>query len=105
MIDELQAEKALNYLASTDESCARAKGSVKALEYRLKVAKAMEFLGASGTMAEKESHALASLPYRELIDQYESAVIEFETIAAKRERAVLTLDVWRTMEASRRRGA
>lgn len=104
MIEESQAEKALNYLASTDESCARAKGSVKALEYRLKVAKAIEFLTANGTVADKEAQALSSLPYRELIDQYESAVIEFETIAAKRERAVLTIDVWRTESSNRRKG-
>jgi len=104
LIEESMAEKALNYLASTDELCAKAKGSVKALEYRLKVAKAMEFLESSGTMAEKEAKALASIAYREMIDSYESAVIEFETIAAKRESAVLTLDVWRTQEASRRKG-
>lgn len=104
MIDEAQAEKALNYLANTDETCAKAKGSVKALEYRLKVAKAIEFLTANGTMAEKEAQALASLPYRDLIDQYETAVIEFETIAAKRERAVLTIDVWRTESSNRRKG-
>lgn len=104
MIDEAHAEKALNYLASTDESCARAKGAVKTLEYLLKVEKAMAFLSAKGTMAEKEAHALASLPYREMIEEYETAVVEFETIAAKRERAVLTIDVWRTESSNRRKG-
>lgn len=104
MIEEDRAEQALNYLASTDELCAKAKGVVKALEYRLKVAKAVAFLGAIGTMAEKESYALASVQYRDLIDQYESAVIEFETILAKRERAVLTIDVWRTESSNRRKG-
>lgn len=104
MIQESKVEQALNYLASTDESCAKAKGLVKAIEYRLKVAKAMDFLAASGTVAEREAQSLASMSYREMVDQYESAVIEFETIAAKRERAVLTVEVWRSESANRRKG-
>lgn len=104
MIDESMAEKALNYLASTDESSARAKGIVKALEYRLKVVKAAQFLSSSGTMAEKEAQALSSHDYGDLLLQYESAIIDFETISAKRERAVLTIDVWRTESSNRRKG-
>lgn len=104
MIDESMAEKALDYLASTDASCAMAKGVVKGLEYRLKVARAVEFLTATGTMAEKEATALASTSYVDLVYKYEEAIIEFETIAAKRERAVLTVDVWRTESSNRRKG-
>lgn len=104
MIDESQTEKALNYLASTDESCAKAKGLVKGLEYRLKVTKAIHFLTASGTVAEKEAASLTSNSYLAMVNQYQDAVIEFETLAAKRERAVLTIDVWRTEQANRRKG-
>ena len=105
MIERDDVSKALKYLAETDQPCAQAKGRVKALEYRLKVEKAREMLTATGTMAEKEATALISQGYTDLVDEYESAVIEFETIAAKRERAVLTIDIWRSENANRRVGA
>lgn len=104
MIEEKQVEAALAYLAKTDEQTAAAKGRVKALEYRLKVAKAMEFLQASGTVAEKDATSLASDIYTQMVNEYQEAVTEFETFAAKRERAVLTIDVWRTEQANRRNG-
>ena len=104
MIEEKQVEAALNYLSKTDEQSAAAKGRVKALEYRLKVEKAIQFLQASGTVAEKEATSLASETYADMVNEYQEAVTEFETFAAKRERAVLTIDVWRTEAANRRNG-
>ena len=104
MIADTEVEAALKYMAKTDEPCAKAKARVKALEYRLKTEKAVQFLNATGTMAEKESSALASSEYNAMVDEYETAVYEFETMAAKRERAILTIDVWRSEQANRRAG-
>lgn len=105
MIKESQIEAAMQYLAKTDEPIAQTKGLVKSLEYRLKVQKAVSFLRSEGTIAEREARSLVDETYQAMIEEYKNAVIDFETLSAKRERAVLTLDVWRTEESSRRKGA
>lgn len=97
-------EGALNYLATTDESYGELVGRCKALEYRLKVAKAQAFLEAVGTMAEKEAVALCSVDYRQMLEKFENDVVDKEIIAAKRKRAELTVDVWRSLNANRRQG-
>jgi hypothetical protein len=101
---EAQVEKAMHYLAETDEPHAKAKALVKGLEQSLKTVKAIAYLGAEGTVAERESQAYASMEYRAQTEAYQNAVGDYELLENKRTRAVLTIDVWRTMEASRRRG-
>jgi len=97
-----KAEKALNYLAATDESYAHAKTGVKSIEYRLKVQKALNYLECEGTVAEREAQAMAMKSYTDLVDDHEDLMLELETLGAKRERARLTIDLFRTLEASRR---
>lgn len=104
MIDERRAEAAIHNLADTDEAYARAKSRVKGLEYHLKVTKAAKFLQASGTMAEKEAQALNSPDYRKLVEEYENATLEMETLGAKRKREELIWEHWRSVNANRRAG-
>lgn len=104
-ITEQRAEEALHHLANTDERYAEAKSRVKALEYRLKVVKATAFLAAKGTMAEKESTALCSQEYRDMLDEYETHFLEMETLGAKRKREELIWEHWRSVNANRRAGS
>jgi len=104
MIDEKHAEKALHYLAETDEAYAEAKTKAKGLEYRLKTAKAAAFLEADGTVAEREALALNDLGYREMLDEFEDAMLDMEIYQAKRKRAELTIEFWRSLNANRRQG-
>lgn len=102
MINQDKAEQALNYLAETDEKYAHAKTGVKSIEYRLKSQKAINYLECEGTVAERESEAMAMKSYQDLLDDHESLMLELEIMSAKRERARLTIDLFRTLEASRR---
>jgi len=103
-ITQLQVERAINYLAQTDDIYGELVGRCKALEYRIKVARSQAFLDATGTIAERDSIAQTSQEYKDKIDEYENAVMEKEIIAAKRKRAELTCDVWRSINAARRQG-
>ena len=96
--------RALTYLAETDGPVAKLIARVKALEYEAKSIRGLVFLDATGTMAEKEAKAVSSSPYRAWIEDYENAYAECETIRAKRKRAELSIDVWRSLNASRRQG-
>ena len=96
----------LDYLLSTDDEYGELKGRMKALEHRLKVAKAEAFLDAEGkgTDKQKESLAYTSEVYRQKVEEYENVCIEMETIAAKRKSRELTIEVWRSQNANKRQG-
>lgn len=101
--DERQVAKALHYLSSSDLEIARAKARLKAAEQRLKVAEAEGFLEAEGPQGERSAKARTTPYYLEALTEIEDATLERELVEAKRERAHLVIDVWRTLEASKRR--
>jgi len=101
---EKDISNALVYLAETDEQYAREIARVKALEHEVKTVKALAFLDADGTMATKEAEAYASRNYIAWTEKYENAVADMHIRSAKRKRAELTIDVWRSLNANRRQG-
>ena len=103
--DQNAVEKALHYLAETDEKYGRLKARVKALEHEAKVIKGLTFLESTGTVAEREALATSCQTYRAFVNDLENAVADMEIIRAKRKRAELTIDLFRTVEASRRAGS
>lgn len=102
MISESQVDAAMHYLAETDEPHAKAKSLAKGREHALKTIRAQAFLDAAGGVGEREQIAYASHAYRAAVDRYTEAVYELEILENKRLRAQLTIDLWRTLEASRR---
>lgn len=102
MITDDSAEKALRYLASTDEQLGELVGQVKGLEHRMKTEKAIAFLQHSGTVAEREAAALTGIEYLAMVDKYETAVTEMEIIRAKRKTRELGIEVWRSQNSNRR---
>jgi roadblock/LC7 domain-containing protein len=96
--------RALAFMAESDEEYAVLVGRVKATEHLMKVAKAQAFLDAQGTMAEKEARALVSIEYADATDEHHDAVIAKETILAKRKRAELMIEVWRSLNSARNKG-
>ena len=105
-MDKLPTEEnvggALRYLAETDQDYARLVARVKALEFQVKTIKAIEYLDADGTVAERDAKSYASKTFRAFTEDYENAVADCETIKAKRKRAELTIEVWRSLNANRR---
>lgn len=97
-------EKALDYLASTDEAYARAKAMVKFLEHKRKTIKATLYLDAKGTINERESYAYKHEEMIKFLDEYQDAVYDEQILASKRKRAELTIEVWRSKNANQRKG-
>ena len=60
MISEERLEKAMVYLAHTDEEAAKAKALVKKLEKIERIIRGEAFLKASGTVADREAYAVTS---------------------------------------------
>lgn len=94
----------LTSLAKTDEQYARLTAAVKALDHKRRVIRAIAFLEISGTVAEREALATASKEYKAFIVEYENTIADKEILGAKRKRAELTIDVWRSLNAARNKG-
>ena len=98
--------RALDFLASTDEEFAGLKGDMKRCEYMLKHHKAVaQIESGEKTAAAKEMIAYSSDEYVAAVDALHDAITEYETVSAKRQRAVLTIEVWRSLNSARKQGA
>ena len=104
-ITDADVEAAMHKLADTDLEAAKAKAKAKAMEQYGKTVRALQFLEATGTVAEREARALASEHYRAYLKQYEEAVMNSERLANERATAAGVREVWRSLQANRRQGS
>ncbi len=102
-ITEERMMNAMTYLAETDESYALAKAEVLRAEIICKRVRARVFVGESGAVELKKAKAETFPEVIRADEEYCSATLEFETLKAKRSRAEILIDVYRTLEASRRK--
>ena len=105
LISDERCEKAMRYLATTDEEAAVAKAKAKALEQYGKTVKAFGFLDATVSVAEREAQSLLSDEYKAYLKEYEKAVMDSERFANKRATEAGVREVWRSLQANRRQGA
>lgn len=104
MITDQKIEDALAYLAKTDESAAELKADVERKEFFFKRAKELGFKLAEGTVADRNAIAGTSEEVEKAAEAWFVAIKESETIRAKRQRAALVIEVWRTVQANQRKG-
>jgi len=102
-ITQERMEAGLEFLAESDERFAVAKTDVLRAEILCKRVRARVFLVAHGSVearrAEAEGHQEVIAADEDLCE----ATLAFETLKAKRARAEIVIDVFRTLEASRRK--
>ena len=103
MITEERLEKAMIYLAHTDEEAAKAKALCKKLEKIERIIRGEAFLRANGTVAEREAKAVTSEQYKEHVAYAENCWVDAELLDNKRHTEEVIVDVWRTMSANLRR--
>ena len=105
MISEKRLEDALKYLADTDESSAKANANVKYLDRLLKRKKALHITGNKDdkSISAKEQTYYASDIYKSAIDELFAAEVEATTLDNRRDKEGLVIDLFRTLEASRRK--
>ena len=105
-IELKDAEKALDYLATTDEEFGRAKAKMLAGKEGLKREYAIAYLSTSAAdkVDDRKSKAYISASYREALTQYENDSADYEICHAKRTRAALTIEFWRSLNSARSKG-
>ena len=105
MISEQRLEKALSFLAETDETNAEANANVKYLDRLLKRKKALHITGNTEdkSISAKEQSYYASNIYKTAVDEIFTAEVKACTLENKRDKEGLIIDLFRTLEASRRK--
>lgn len=104
MVSEDRLEKALRFLAESDEQFAESKVNMLRLDYAADLARKRVFLGETGNNEERKAKAEASDHVQAVIGTYLDSVGVFEKLRAKRTTEELIVEVFRTLEASRRQG-
>lgn len=104
MSEPIDPEKALQYLAHTDEKYANARARVKYLDHKRKTIKATAYLEAAGTINERESYAYTSAEMVAFLEEYKNAVYDEQILLSKRKSAELAIEIWRSKNANRRQG-
>lgn len=103
MITRDQIGDALRFIAETDEQLAEAKTEVERKVWICKHARALAYQATTGTVDERK----AAVETNEDVVQYEmgrlDAFLAYEKLKAKRETQFLRIEVWRSLEATRRR--
>jgi hypothetical protein len=103
-ITEARIEKALITLAQTDERFGELKAEEKRAERQVKSALALAKKSSNATSnAAKEDDALDSQIYKDAVNHAFEVTKELETLKAQRDLEHVVMDIWRTLEASRRR--
>lgn len=97
-------EKALRYLAETDEECAHLKTNVESFEFKAKAVKDAIFLRLEGSVAERNAQAGSSDDYNDAMDTYFGSLKEYEAMRNKRSTETIVIDVWRSLNSSRNKG-
>lgn len=104
-IDQSRMEAALDFLWNSDEEVARLKTEVRRKEYLLKRKEAHAFLSQpEGSVKDRECRARVDTGVTEAYDKHTDAMEAFERLAARRETEALVIELYRTIESSRRMG-
>lgn len=96
-------EAAMEFLAETDFKFAEAKTALMQTEILCKRVRSRIFVTETGSV---EARKAAAEGHSEVIaadDAYIAATMTFEALRARRGRAEIVIDVWRSIEASRRK--
>lgn len=94
----------MQFLATTDLEIASWKGQMLRTEYMAKVAEAMAFKALEGGVEERRQAARTIPEVQAKWEEHWDTVVKYENLRARRERAVLTVELWRSVNASRRQG-
>lgn len=104
LISETRLEKALSYLATTDESAAALRADVERAEFKAKAVRDSMFLCSAGTVAERTALAGASKEYEAAMNAYFDALKESDSIRNKRTTEAIVIDAWRSLNSGRNKG-
>ena len=103
-ITDDRLQKAIVYLAETDEPCASLKADTERAEYKAKATRDAVFKHSDGTVADRTAIAGSSGEYADAMKDYFDTLHRYEAMRNKRATECIVIDVWRSIQANQRRG-
>lgn len=103
IISDVEAFDAVERMGQTDVQYGQLCARVKAAEFLAKQAKAQAWLQASGTGQQREQLSIVSQAYKDAWKEWTDAVCERESLAAQRKTLELKVEVWRSLNAAKRK--
>jgi len=103
MQQEVNIQKAMDYMRDNAPRYAEAKASRVYLDQFRKSKKAMLIMQTTGTVQERESFAYSHPEYIEVLEGLKAAIEIEEEIRWRMEAAKIKAEVWRTQQANNRR--
>jgi hypothetical protein len=106
-ITEDRGERALSFLAETDAEYADRRVMMLRTEYLAEVTENLTYKSlrdSDGSVEDCKREARSSEEYKTKFEEYLKAVREYEFLRARRKRAELTFEAWRSINANRRQG-
>ena len=104
MISEDRLQKAITYLAETDELASELKTDVDRKDYAIKMTEAAIVVHSEGAMELRKATAKDSDAYKQAVDNYLNAVNRYNDVNNKRKTELLITEIWRSLNANRRLG-
>lgn len=102
MINEINIEKALDFIRDNAAALAKAKAERVYLEQFRKSKKAILISQSEGTVQERDSYAYSHPDYLELLAGLKAAIEEEESLKWKMTAAQAKVEVWRSQQANNR---
>jgi CRISPR/Cas system CSM-associated protein Csm4 (group 5 of RAMP superfamily) len=104
MITEKRLEEALKFISETDEEHAKLSSGLEYLKDKSKRDKALNIINndTDNSISLKEQRFYASDVYKQHIEEKAALAEKVGAMENKRAKEQLIIDVWRTLEASRR---
>lgn len=99
-----QIERAMQFLATTDLEVGERKGETLRTEFMAKVAESLTYKQLTGGVEERKRALMLDENVQKAWDKHFQAIVQHETLRARRKRAELLIELYRTFEASRRIG-
>ena len=100
-----KAEKALDYLAESEDEFSRMKAMHQAEKKRMDIVLASLIIESpESSQTAKKSWAEAHTDYSKALNLWEDAMTRYYEIDAKRERACLTIEMYRSWNSQQKKG-
>lgn len=104
LITDDRLEKALMRIAETDSKVAELHANVERAEYRSKAVRDAVFLRSEGSVAERNAIAGTHPEYGAAMENYFTALRDYEAIKNERSKEDIVIQVWRSMSSARTKG-
>lgn len=102
VVPDARVDKAMAFLAQTDLEVAEWKGMVLRTEFMAKAAEALVYKALEGSVEDRKQGTRLDENVKKAWEEHFKAVVQHETLKARREREILVIELWRSVNANRR---